>query len=297
VIGALLSGDGEDGDQAKVGTTATPTNPPSSRTATPATSLIPPTTAAATPAPPRVITVVVEVPAPTPTPVRRPAAIQVRSVSPPIGNLSTEGSFTVSVDVDYQAGDASNVLGWTLSYCFAATDCNTYSLPTAYAIVPGSSGSATLSALFSPGADGLRPVALCRMTVVIGHFLTPESQWQSERSPDSRCYDVFEQEPAVKVLDVQPALGTRLSSGESVAVNVEYDAGPANTLRVMYHTGTRCWSGAEGAATVAVERGTHGVTTVLIPIDAAATGHPLFYVKAQLLNDSTLLREYGFGPC
>jgi hypothetical protein len=296
-IGVILARDGGDDDgepQARATLTSVPRTPVV--TATPLSTAVTPE-AAPSPRPPQVVTVVVQVPAPTATPSRRPGAIQVRNVTPPIGTLSTEASFTVSVDVDYQAGDASNVLAWTLEYCFASTDCNTYSLPDAYAIVPGASGSATLSALFSPGANGLRPVALCRMTVIIGHFLTPEAKWESPRAPDSRCYDVFAQAPVVTVLDAQPAFGAILRQGENVTVNVQYDPGPANTLRVTYIAGDNCWGGLEGSKTVSIERGTPGVTTVLIPVAPGTVGQPLFHVKAALFNDADLLREYGFGPC
>ena len=296
-VGVILARDGSSGDdepQARATATSVPRSPAGTATAAAATAT---PEAAPSSRPPQVVTVVVQVPAPTPTPPRRPGAIQVRNVTPPIGTLSTEASFNVSVDVDYQAGDASNVLAWTLEYCFASTDCNTYSLPDAYAIVPGANGSATLSALFSPGANGLRPVALCRMTVVIGHFLTPEARWESPRAPDSRCYDVFAQAPVVTVLDAQPAFGAILRQGENVTVNVQYDPGPANTLRVTYIAGDNCWGGLEGSKSVSIDRGKPGVTTVLIPIAPNTVGRPLFHVKAALFNDADLLREYGFGPC
>jgi len=296
-VGLAVSGGGD--GEPEVRATATPRFARTG-TVTITTTALPVTAipvASPTAAPPRVITVVVEIPPPTPTPSRRPGAVQVRNVSPPIGTLSTDATFTVAVDVDYQAGDASNVLAWTLEYCFASTDCNTYSLPVAYAIVPGSNGSATLSGLFSPGANGLRPVALCRMTVVIGHFLTPEAKWESPRSPDARCYDVFEQTPTVKVLDAQPGLGSLLEQDDNVTVNVQYDPGPANTLRVTYLAGDNCWGGLEGSRSVTVERGTPGVMTLLIPVEGSSVGQPLLHVKAELLNDDEMLRAYGFGPC
>lgn len=230
-------------------------------------------------------------------------AVTVKAVSPRVGTEITTDSVPISVEVDYEAGPVSNVLGWTIYYCYGPTDCNTYSRPTAYDIQPGTAGSATLTGLFTSGSTGLRRATICRLSVVMGHFVTPEVQWDSQTADRPVCHPQY---ASVTVLDVQPALNSALSVDTPVSVNLRYDARPITSLpssppqappkiRVSYYADS-CVS--EAAVSYSdLTPGTMGVTTIKIAVAPATIGRTLWHISARIVSGDTTLAAYGFGPC
>ncbi len=267
---------------------ASQTPRPTSTIATPATTATrTPTLAPTSPPPP---------PAPTPTPTpdfTKQPSIQVVSLSPALGTHVETDSVDIKIDVSYQAGRDSNVVGWHILYCASPIDCNTYGGP-GTDIVPGSSGSLTIGAPFPAGGNHLRPIVICQYTVEIAHFLTPEAQYQSQLADDPRCHPPANQ-PAIKVTGVTPPLGTILKQGDVVSVNVEYDAGPATRIEVRYLV-AGCTGDIFAVGLQDVQPGASGVTTILVPVTAAATGE-LHHIDAQLLNAALPVATYTFGPC
>jgi hypothetical protein len=99
----------------------------------------------------------------------------------------------------------------------------------------------------------------------------------------------------VKVIGVTPELGTFLNFGDTVSVNVEYDAGPATEVRARYFV-EDCSGDLFAFRPLAVAPGSTGVVTVLVPVTAESIG-PLRHIEAQLLNGETVIASYNFGPC
>ena len=194
----------------------------------------------------------------------------------------------------YQAGCTSNVLTWHILYCASPIDCNTYGGEGGAAITPGAFGSATLSAPFAAGGNYLRPIVICQYTVEIGHFLTPEAQWQTQLANDDRCQPPNDV-PRIKVTGVTPDLGTTLKAGDTISVNVEYDAGPATRVEARYAV-ENCAGDLYAFRSAPVASGTSGVITILIPATSTAIG-PLRHVEARLINGDTVIATYNFGPC
>jgi hypothetical protein len=264
----------------------TPIVPTATRTRAPSITATPSLTVTPTVAP------VVVAPTATPVPARQPE-IEVLSLNPPLGAHIEQESVDISIDVRYQAGRDSNVLSWRMLYCAAPNDCNTYGGP-ALDILPGSSGVRTLGAPFTAGGNTFRPIVICRYTVEIGRFLTPESRWETQFADDPRCH-AEAAVPKVRVTGVTPELGTLLNVGDTVSVNVEYDAGPATRLRARYFV-ENCTGDIFAFRPVDVAPGSSGIVTVLIPVTAQSTG-PLRHIEAQLLNGETVIASYNFGPC
>ncbi|HLB23502.1 MAG TPA: hypothetical protein VJP07_05365 [Dehalococcoidia bacterium] len=291
---------GGDDDKPSSAVAATP-SPGATRTRTPAASptrTITATTAAAptaaAPVSTRPPSTLLPLP-PTPTPTIDPAAqpaIEVVSIDPPVGTEVTAPPIPITVNVNYQAGPVSNVLGWTIEYCYSSIDCNTYSLASAYEVVPGSSGPATLTSLFSIDANYLRPAVICRYTVVIGHFLTPEVKWQSQAAADERC-DQPSNHPTIRVVEAAPGVGTVLDEGEVVSVFVAYEAGSANQLLVsLYMNGCRL----SGRQTLEISPGSSTNDTVDVVTSPPASGR-LERVDVQLLDAGIPIASYTLGAC
>ena len=199
----------------------------------------------------------------------------------------------IAIGVDYQAGSVSNVLSWYIRYCASPIDCNTFGYSVgATDIVPGSSGRITLGGVFPAGGNFYRPIVICQYTVEIGHFVTPEARWQSDVSSDPRCHPEVTG-PKVEIIDVTPPLGTALRAGNTIAVNVRYDAVSADTLSVMYAV-EGCVR--QSASKTSITPGSSNVTTVLIPVTATGAGI-LKYVEADLLAGNRFLTSYEFGSC
>jgi hypothetical protein len=280
---------------------ATATTTPAASTATMSPSV--PTAVIATPA--RAVTRVAVEPtvAPTAKPSTNDPAITIRGIRPPVGTEITQNSVSISVDVDYEAGPVSNVLGWTIYYCFGPGDCNTYGLPTAYDIQPGTAGTATLEGVFTSDSSVTRPATICRLSVVIGHFVTPEVQWDSGTADRPACQTRY---PTIRVLDVQPALNSPLQAGSTVSVNLQYDASPITTLpssppqllpqlRVSYYADS---CAAEAAVTYAeLTPGATGTITIKIPVAPVYAGKKLWHISARIIRGDTTLAAYAFGPC
>jgi hypothetical protein len=232
-------------------------------------------------------------PAATPTinPAAQPA-IEVISLDPPIGTEVTAPPIPITVDVNYQAGPASNVLGWTIEYCYSNIDCNTYSLASAYEVVPGSSGSAALTSMFAVDANYLRPAVICQYTVVIGHFLTPEVKWQSPVADNERC-DQPRFHPTIRTVEATPGVGTVLEEGEVVSVFVAYEAGSANQLVVnLYLDG--CVLG--GTRTFEISPGSSTNDTFDMATSPPAQGM-LERVDVQLLDGGIAVSSSTLGAC
>ncbi len=220
-------------------------------------------------------------------------SVRATSLDPPLGAHIEQDSVNIAIGVDYQAGSVSNVLSWYIRYCASPNDCNTFgSRVGAVDVIPGSSGRVTLGGVFPAGGNYLRPIVICQYTVEIGHFVTPEAQWQSDNSSDPRCHpEVLG--PTVVITDVTPPLGTALHAGNTIAVNVRYDAVSADTLTVYYDV-EGCIP--QPATKVAITPGTSNVATVLIPVTAAGAG-TLELIVADLLVGGRLLISYDFGDC
>ncbi len=301
VLGYNLHSGGSDANRAVIGAPTTSSASPSAASPTRTAVATPSAISTATSSPAAATAVPSDTPTPlptdTPAPTPTPAEphVQVNAIDPSIGSEITAASVPITVDVDYQAGAVSNVLGWTLYYCFSPIDCNTFGLDTAYDVVPGSQGSARLQSTFAPGANGLRPAVICQLTVTIGHFLTPEAHWQSQLAANPRCHP-DELAPTIKVTDVQPPLGSTLASNGFVTVNLEYDAGPATKIWVGYYV-SQCAGDLFAVATRDVTPGTSGITTIQIGVTAQSAGHPLHHVEAQLRNGDATIATYAFGPC
>ena len=125
------------------------------------------------------------------------------------------------------------MLSWYIRYCASPIDCNTFGYSVgATDIVPGSAGRITLGGVFPAGGNFYRPIVICQYTVEIGHFVTPEARWQSDVSSDPRCHPEVTG-PKVEIIDVTPLLGTALHAGNTIAVNVRYDAVSADTLSLQ----------------------------------------------------------------
>jgi hypothetical protein len=244
-----------------------------------------------TPEPPRQVSL----PSPTPTVAcTLQPAIQVAAVSPALGTHIEQATVDIAIDVQYQAGCNSNVLTWHILYCASPIDCNTYGGEGGVAITPGAAGSATLSAPFAAGGNYLRPIVICQYTVEIGHFLTPEAQWQTQLANDDRCHPP-DTVPRVKVTGVIPELGTTLNAGDTISVNLEYDAGPATRVEARYSV-ENCAGDLYAFRSAPVTPGTSGVTTILVPVTPKAVG-PLRHIEARLMNGDTVIATYNFGPC
>jgi len=282
-VRSIVSGGGSAPPSAAASQTPAPTSTgaPVTATATLAPTLAPT-------APP-----VPDTPTPTPDFTKQPA-IEVVSLNPALGTHVETASVDIAIDVRYQAGRDSNVVGWTILYCASPDDCDIYGGPGSVAIVPGSSGALTIGAPFAAGGNYLRPIVICQYTVEIAHFLTPEARWQSQLAADARCHPQVTQ-PRIKVLDVTPALGTILKQGDLVSVNVEYDAGPATRIEVRYLV-AGCAGDIFAVGSLDVHQGTSGVATILVPVTRAATGE-LHHIDAQLLNADVPVANYSFGPC
>ena len=221
-------------------------------------------------------------------------SIEVLSVDPALGTHIETASVNIAINVRYQAGRDSNVLGWSILYCASPNDCNTYGFQNSVDIAPGSEGSVTLGAPFAAGGNYLRPIVLCQYTVEIGHFITPEARWQSQLANDPRCHPEVSS-PRIKVLDVKPELGAAIRAGDVVRVNVEYDAGPATRAQVRYAV-EQCAGDLFAARSVEVEPGTSGIATIEVAVTAKTTG-TLRNIEAQLLNGDLPVASYAFGPC
>ena len=287
-------------DSASVGPIVASTTPrEGSATASPSTTptTFPPAatdTAVSTEAPVGLPSPVTELRTPLPTP---DASIQpfvsAISLDPSLGAHIEQASVDIAIAVDYQAGSVSNVLSWYIRYCASPIDCNTFGYSAgATDIVPGSSGRITLGGVFPAGGNYLRPIVICQYTVEIGHFVTPEARWQSDVASDPRCHPEVTG-PKVEILDVTPPLGTSLRAGNTIAVNIRYDAVSADTLSVRYAV--------EGCAPLpakntTVTGGSSSVTTVLIPVSTTGAG-TLKLVEATLLVGGRALTSYDFGDC
>jgi hypothetical protein len=234
-------------------------------------------------------------PSPTPTvDFNVQPAVQVSSVSPPLGTHVEQASVNIAINVFYQAGRDSNVLTWHILYCASPIDCNTYGGQGGVDIIPGAAGAMTLGAPFAAGGNHLRPIVICQYTVEIGHFLTPEAQWQTQLADDPRCHPP-QDVPRIKVTDVTPPLGTTLNAGDTISVYVEYDAGPATRIEARYSV-ENCAGDLYAFRSAPVSSGTSGVTTILIPVTPSAVG-PLRHIEARLMNGDTVIATYNFGPC
>ncbi len=253
----------------------------------------PSTTAAAEPSPEPTSPSVHEAP-PIATPdLAAQPSIEVLSVDPPLATHIETASVDIAINVRYQAGRDSNVLGWSILYCASPIDCNTYGFQSSVEVVPGSADTVTLGAPFAAGGNYLRPIVLCQYTVEIGHFITPEARWQSQLGNDPRCHPEVSS-PRIKVLDVKPELGRVLRAGDVVRVNVEYDAGPATRAQVRYSV-EQCAGDLFAVGSVDVDPGTSGVATIEVLV--GETTGTLHNIEAQLLNGDVPVASYGFGPC
>ncbi len=291
-VSALVDGGG--GDDDAPGVVAASPSPRVTQTRTAVATTTTPVPPAAAPVATRPPSTPLPLP-PTATPTIDPAkqpAIEVVSIDPPVGAEVTAPPIPIAVNVNYQAGPVSNVLGWTIEYCYSPNDCNTYSLASAYEVVPGSSGSATLTSLFSIDANYLRPAVICRYTVVIGHFLTPEVKWQSQASSDERC-DQPSNHPTIRLVEATPGVGTVLDEGEVVSVFVAYEAGSANQLLVnLYMNGCRL----SGARTFEISPGSSTNDTFDVATSPPAQGR-LERVDVQLLDAGIPIASYTLGAC
>jgi hypothetical protein len=259
------------------------------------------TAATATPTASASATALPATPTPEPEPTFTPTpdftlqpSVEVIGLDPPLGAHIETASVDIRIDTEYQAGGDSNVLGWSLLYCAGPNDCNTYGFQNSVDIVPGAKGSATLGAPFAAGGNYLRPIVVCQYTVTIGHFVTPEAQWQSQLANDARCHPDASG-PRVKVLDVSPPLGSVISAGDVIRVNLEYDAGPATRALARYSV-ERCFGDLFAFRTADVQPGTSGVVTILVPVTEETRG-TLHHIDAQLLNGDLPVADYSFGPC
>jgi hypothetical protein len=196
--------------------------------------------------------------------------------------------------VSYEAGNDSNVLGWSLMYCAASNDCNTYGYGHSREIVPGSTGDVTIGAPFPAGGNYLRPIVVCQYTVEIARYLTTEARWQSGLSEDPRCHPEVTT-PRVKVLGVTPELGTIVQAGDVISVNLEYDAGPATRVEARYSV-EDCAGDLFAFRSADITPGSSGIVTILIPVSAETTG-PLRHIDAALMQGDARIATYGFGPC
>jgi hypothetical protein len=291
---------GDDDESSVVAPSVTPTarKGTPTRTRTPATTTTATTVAststpavASTSAPARPPTPVPPTPTSTPDFTKQPA-VEVTSIDPPLGTHIELASVDIALGVTYQAGRDSNTLGWELLYCAAPNDCNTYGFNLGTPIAPGSSGQLTLGGPFPAGGNYLRPIVVCRYTVVISHFVTPEAQWQSQLSNDERCQG--ERRAAVKVTGTSPNTGTVVNSGDVVSVYVEYDAYNADQLLVTLYMGA-CRPA--GVKTVDLPPDTTGVTTVIIASSPPSATGTLQGAHAQLLRAGSTVASYGFGAC
>ncbi|MBI5290194.1 MAG: hypothetical protein HY873_14570 [Chloroflexi bacterium] len=298
-VNALTGGDGDGEPKSAVATaspvatrtrTATPAASPTRSPVATVTVAASPVTAAAT-RPPSTPLPLPPTATPTIDPAKQPA-IDVISVDPPVGTEVTAPPIPITVNVNYQAGPVSNVLGWTIEYCYSYIDCNTYSLASAYEVVPGSSGSATLTSMFSIDANYLRPAVICQYTVVIGHFLTPEVKWQSQVADNERC-DQPRLHPTIRLVEVTPEVGTVLDEGEVVSVFVAYDAGSANQILFnLYMNGCRL----SGARTFEISPGSSTNDTFAVATSPPAQG-TLERVDVQLLDAGIPIATYTLGSC
>lgn len=296
VFGLVIAGTFDDGDAtpAAVGATPAPASstiavsPKPRSTPAPASS----TPAAATALPPRPSPL-----PPTATPTvdfMKQPEVQILVVTPPLGTHIEEASVEIAIDVRYQGGRDSNVLAWELYYCAAPTDCNTYGSRNETEVIPGAAGVATIGGPFPAGGNYLRPIVVCRYTVAIGHFLTPEAQWQTQLSDDPRCQSSAAG-PAVRVLDVAPELGAAVVEGDTISINLSYEAGPATQVWAGYYV-AGCGGDLFAARTIDIAPGTSGVATINIAVTAESAGI-LSHIEARLLNGGLTVASYAFGPC
>lgn len=297
---AMSVGD-EDDDSAVVGATPTIPHPRPSATFVRAVASPTPTESAAAvvtsvSTPQVVVTRVVVVATATSTPppdFTKQPSIELLAASPELGTHIELASVDIALDVRYQGGRDSNVLAWELYYCAGPRDCNTYGSRNETAVVPGAAGDARLGGPFPAGGNYLRPIVVCRYTVTLGHYLTPEAQWQTAMSPDPRCQG-GDRSASVRVTGVTPELGSVLSRGEFATVYVEYDAYGANQLQVFVR-GDGCV--VLGARTVDIERDSAGVTTVNVTSSPPGAG-TMREVEAVLLDEGGVVKaRYGFGGC
>jgi hypothetical protein len=269
--------------------------PPASATAsaTVTATSTPVIEATATEGPVPTVPPVAEPPTPLPTAdASIQPSVQVVSLDPPLGAHIEQASVNISIGVEYQAGSVSNVLGWNILYCASPNDCNLYEGTGAMEIVPGSSARVTLGGVFPAGGNAFRPIVICQYTVEIGHFVTPEARWQTQLAADARCHPEVAG-PRIKVLGVTPALGSQVRVGDTVAVNIEYDAGPATKAQARYSVHDCALF---AAPTIDIKPGTSGVATILVPVVAGAAG-TLEHVEARLLSGTDRVASYDFGPC
>jgi len=269
------------------GGTSTPARTPSRTPTAPVTSAATPQPATRPPAPAS------QPPTPTPTPdFTKQPQVEVLSVDPPLGTHIEVASVDIAIGVRYQAGRDSNVLAWELTYCAGPTDCNIYGSRHETGIVPGSNGTITIGAPFPAGGNYLRPIVVCKYRVVIGHYLTPEAEWQSGVAPDERCQG--QQRDSVRINGVSPDVGTNLSTGQSVAVHMEYNSSGADQVLVEIYTGPQCVLA--GARTVEIAPNNTGVITVDVALSPPITGL-LRSVDATLLAGGGFRASYSFGGC
>ena len=213
-------------------------------------------------------------------------------MAPPLGTHIETASVDIAIEVSYQGGRDSNVLAWELYYCAGPSDCNTYGSRNETAVVPGSAGTTTIGGPFPAGGNYLRPIVVCRYSVVIGHFLTPEAQWQTEMSPDERCQG-GDAVASVRVTGVSPDIGAQVGEGEIVTAYIEYDAYGASELQVIAR-GDGCV--VIGSRTIDLARDSSSVTTIHITSSPPGIG-TLREVEALLLDEGVVKARYGFGGC
>lgn len=292
-----LSGDSDE-KGVEVQSTHTPTKTATvltarpTRTPTAGASPTPETAMPAAPAQPVILpTRVPASPTPTPDFTKQPA-IQILNTAPPIGTHIKTASVDIAIEVSYQAGRDSNVLAWELYYCAGPSDCNTYGSRNEKAVVPGAAGTTTIGGPFPAGGNYLRPIVVCRYTVVIGHYLTPEDQWQTEMSPDERCQGGADY-ASVRVTGVSPDIGAQVGEGEIVTAYVEYGAYGASQLQVIAR-GDGCV--VIGSRTIDLARDSSSVATVHITSSPPGIG-TLREVEAALLDEGVVKARYDFGGC
>jgi hypothetical protein len=219
-------------------------------------------------------------------------SVEVVSVEPALGTHLEVASVDIKIEVNYQAGRDSNVLGWELYYCAGPNDCNTYGYSHETVIVPGAAGNATIGGPFPAGGNYLRPIVVCRYTVVIAHYVTAEAQWQSQMSPDERCQG-SRSDSSVRITDVTPAYGSVVSNGEVVTAYVEYTTANGDQIQVISR-GDGCVI--LGARTIDIERDSSGVATIDIVTSPPGQGI-LRVVEAFLLDQGVVKDSYNFGGC
>ncbi len=219
-------------------------------------------------------------------------SVEVVSLDPPLGTHLEVASVEIKIGVSYQAGRDSNVLAWELYYCLAPNECNTYGSRNETEVTPGANGSVVSGGTFPAGGNYLRPIVVCRYTVTIGHYLTPEAQWQSQMSSDERCQG-GEQRASIRITGVTPDIGSDVSEGEVVTAYVEYNALGADQIQ-MISRGDNCVI--LGSRTIDIERDSSGVETIHITTSPPGTG-TLREVEALLLDGGAVKGTYNYGGC